>query len=105
MYSIKSIREDLRNIRYYYSRKDLFDKSSHRIGESEVLQKIELYNKLVCKAKPRLYDLYVSIYLENNSQESMAERLGYSPVYICQLNTELARFIQKELDKEGKDND
>ena len=96
------IREDLKDIRYYYSRKAMFEKASASVGENSILKKIETYNRLVRLAPPRLYDLYVSLYLENNTQESLSDKLGYSVEYISKLNSQLIKFFKTNIDKEEK---
>ena len=101
MLSANTIREDLKNIRYFYSRKDIFEKASTSIGENTILEKIERYNKAVRSAPPRLYDLYASLYLENNTQESLSQKLGYTIEHISRLNSQLIKHLQKTLiDKE-----
>lgn len=97
MITLQQIREDLKEIRYYMSRKVVFDKSATYIGQNVVEKRMELYNGIICNAAPRLYDLYVSLYLENNTQESLSEKLGYSVVHICRLNGQLLKFLQTNL--------
>ena len=105
MFSVATIRKDLKDIRYYYSRKEIFDKAEYCVGKNEMLKKIDIYNKAVCLASPQLYDLYVSLYLHNNTQESLSEILGYSFEYISRLNTKLVKFLQKNIiDKEENEN-
>ena len=99
MKTLNKIREDLKDIRYYYSRKEIFEKVSDSVGENKILEKIEIYNAVVRKAPPRLYDLYVSLYLENNTQESLAARLGYTIEYISRLNSQLVKFLYNEISK------
>ena len=62
-----------------------------------MLKIIEKYNKAICFAPPRLYDVYVNLYLKNNTHESLAEKLCYSTVYISKLNTELIKFFQNNI--------
>ena len=94
------IREDLKDIRYYYSRKELFDKASaYRVGKSTIEDKVNKYNDAICSAPPRLYDLYISLYLQNHTQESLSEKLGYTFEYVSRLNTQLVRFFQKKLNE------
>ena len=97
---LNKIREDLKDIRYYYTRKSMFDKASASVGENTILNKIEKYNSLVRLAPPRLYDIYVSLYLDNNTQESLSDKLGYSVEYISKLNGQLVRFFQKTIKEE-----
>ena len=101
MLTINSIREDLKDIRYYYSRKDVFEKLGKNIvGDNAILGKIEMYNKAIRTASPKLCDIYISLYIDNQTQESLAEHLGYAVEYISRLNSKLVRFLLKEFQKE-----
>lgn len=92
------IREDLKNIRYFYIRKDMFEKTNFSVGKNKIADTVERYNNAICFASPRLYDVYVSLYIENNTQESLSDKLGYSLVYISKLNSQLIKFFQKQLE-------
>lgn len=50
-------------------------------------------------APPRLYDLYVSLYLQNNTQESLSDKLGYTFETISRLHSKLLRFLKEQFDK------
>ncbi len=104
MIFIDDIRNDLRDIRYYYSRKKMFEEASTCIGTNVILEKIDTYNSVVRNAPPRLYDLYVSLYLNNQTQESLSEHLGYAVEYVSRLNSQLVRFFLKEFKKEENEN-
>ena len=97
MPTLNFIREELKEIRYYISRKEIFDKVVHCVGKNAIERRLEIYNKYICEAPPRLYDLYVSLYLDNNTQESLSEKLGYSMEHICRLNTQLVKFFQQKM--------
>ena len=97
---INQIREDLKNIRYYFSRKSTFEKVSASVGKNDIAIKLEKYNEVVRSAPPRLYDIYVSLYLDNNTQESLSDKLGYSVEYISKLNGQLVRFFQNNMKEE-----
>ena len=98
MLTFSTIRNDLKDIRYYYYIKEVFDKAEYSVGKTSILEKIKKYNDAVCSAPPRLYDLYVSLYLQNNTQDSLSERLGYTFEYISRLNSQLIKFLQKNID-------
>lgn len=51
MLTVKMIREDLKEIRYYMSRKEVFEKSVNCVGKNRVAQKMELYNHCVLKLR------------------------------------------------------
>jgi len=97
MKTMKQIREDLREIRYYYSKQDAFDKAAKLIPESRVLEKATMYNHAIKNAPARLYDLYVSLYINNNSQAALAYEWNFSMDYIKQLNKQLCEFLLKAL--------
>ena len=97
MLELSEIREDLKEIRYYYSHKDIFEKASKEIGEHSCIAKIIKYNDVIRFAPARLYELYVSLYLENNTLESLADKEGYSYVHIQRVHGQLVRFFQEKL--------
>lgn len=95
------IREELKEIRYYYSRKDMFEQASQVVGASAVAGKIRKYNDAIRYAPPRLYEIYVSLYINNNTFESLADKLGFSYDYIQKLNRKLVKFFQENVVEEG----
>lgn len=92
--TLATIREDLKDIRYYYMRKDVFDKGFSTTGENIIIQKVHKYNNAIKQASPKLYDLYVSLYIECHTQESLSDKLGFTPEYIQMLNKKLLKFLQ-----------
>ncbi|MBR1890414.1 MAG: hypothetical protein IJ817_01850 [Clostridia bacterium] len=99
--TLNEIREDLKNIKYYYSRKKVFEEAFQATGRSDVLDKVAEYNEIIRSAPARMYDLYVSLYIKNHTQESLSNELGYTPEYIQMLNKKLLKFIQKEFSLKG----
>ena len=97
MIQLKQIREDLKNIRYYFARKELLDKAIQCSGKSDLLTKIETYNIAMQSAPPKLLDVYYSLYIQNHTQESLADELGFTNDYIYRLNKNLLKFLQKQL--------
>lgn len=101
MKSAKEIRSDLKDIRYYYSRKSMFDEARKYTGDTaKILKKVDIYNKAITEAPARLFDLYYSLYVQNHTQESFGELLGYSQQYIQRLNDGLVRFFSTLFNKE-----
>lgn len=92
--TLNEIREDLKDIRYYYSRKELFDSVVSEIGSNAIQTKLKKYNEAVRDASPKLYDLYVCLYIRNNTQEAVSNELCYTPEYIQMLNKKLLKFFQ-----------
>lgn len=96
----KEIRNDLKDIRYYYSRKDKIDRASENIGANGIYAKVEKYNKAICKAPLRMYDLYIGLYQENNTIETLAGNICYSFEYVAKLNQKLIKFFEKVFNEE-----
>lgn len=97
MLTLKKIREDLREVRYYYSRQDLFEDAFKKIVSNAVLEKVERYNEAVKTAPPRLYDLYLNLYVKNYTQEGLSIEQNYTPEYIQMLNKKLLLFLQSKI--------
>ena len=62
MLELSVIRDDLKEIKYYYAHKEIFEKASKHIGEHACIEKINKYNDAIRFAPARLYELYVSLY-------------------------------------------
>ena len=98
--TLSLIREDLKNIKYYYARKKVFDEAFESTGVNDIMETVNKYNNAVKSANPKLYDLYVSLYLQNHTQESLSDLLGYTPEYVHRLNKSLLKFFQSKLNNE-----
>lgn len=94
---IAQVREELNAIRYYYARREMFEDASREVGESGILSVIARYNRAVCMASPKLYELYFCIYIKSNTQEAAAEALNYSLDYVQKQNKRLLKFFQQNL--------
>lgn len=97
MKTISAIRNDLKDIKYYYSRKSLFDKAIVITNGNEIVDKVSEYNNAMKNATPRLYDLYYSLYIINHTQESYSNELGCSQEYVQRLNKQLLKFLINQL--------
>lgn len=99
MRSMKEIRNDIKEIRYYYSRQKEFDNASKTIAEATVLRKAEEYRGIIKHAPPRLFDLYLSYVVNKNSQEVVAEDWGYCVENIKYFCRKMYEFLFNELNK------
>ena len=57
------IRRELRDIRYYYSKKNMFDAAFKETGGNNITELVEKYNLSIKEASPQLYDIYISLYM------------------------------------------
>ena len=97
MLTIQKVRDDLRDIRYYFSKQKLFDDVSKTVVRNSVRDTVERYNQAVKDAPARLFDLYISLYVHNNSQSALADDWNFSDAYIRLLNQKLCEFLLKAL--------
>lgn len=97
MVPMEQVKADLREIRYYYSRREQLDDASHSIGPLPIQRILENYNCAIRKAPLRLYDLYACLYVRGWTQEAAASDLGYTPQYIRKLINELFIFFKNNL--------
>ena len=94
MNELNKIKEDLKEIKYYFLRKPVFDKSTNTIGKNKIYNKLQKYNKAMCEASPVLYDIYVSLYMDNVTQNTLSSKLGYRVEYVSSLNKKLLYYLK-----------
>ena len=58
MVPLDKIRSDLKEIRYYYSRKAMFDECKNIVIGSSIMEKVRRYNEAVKTAPPRRFLVY-----------------------------------------------
>lgn len=97
MVGLDKIREDLREVRYYYTRKELFDETFKSISVNVILEKVYRYNDAMRTAPVRLYDLYVCLYTKNYTQAGLAVELNYTTEYIQMQHKKLLLFLQTKI--------
>lgn len=100
--NLDQVKNDLKDIRYYYANKELFDKVSSTIGKNYVCSLVEKYNNAIMNAPPKLYDLYARKYVLNMTQESVANDTSYSMKTIASNCELLLNYLCCELNKEVK---
>ena len=93
MITIKEIKKDLKEIRRYYGNTSVFEENA------EIVEKVQKYNSMVCKANVRLYELYIIMYAGNNTMEKAAEIMKFSINYVCKRNAMLVQFFYEQLNK------
>lgn len=101
MISLDLIKNELEDIKYYYSRKDMFDKAFNSVGKNEILQTVERYNAIICSAPPKVYELYVTLYIECCTYEAAAEALCYSVNYVYKTHKKILDFFFNAMNKEA----
>ena len=101
MISLDLIKNELEDIKYYYSRKDMFDKAFNSVGKNEILQTVEKYNAIICSAPQKVYELYVTLYIECCTYEAAAEALCYSVNYVYKTHKKILDFFFNAMNKEA----
>lgn len=97
MITPECVKSDLRDIRYYYSRKAELDIAAKELGSLPVKRTAEKYNCAIREAPLILYDIYSCLYIRGQTQEAVAIELGYTPQYIRKLVNRLFTYFQKNI--------
>ena len=98
--TLDAIRKELKEVRYYYARRAIFDKALREVGNKNIMDFVKKYNDAVSTASPKLYDIYISLYVNYHTQEQLSEELNYSPDYVRKRNKDLLKFLQNKLNKQ-----
>lgn len=75
----------------------MFDGLANSVGQNDIVEKAARYNEAMKRAPIKLYDVYISLYINNNTQETLAFDWGVSSEYVKMLNKSLCEFLQKQL--------
>ena len=97
MKTMEEIKNDLDSIKFYYSKKDAFDNSV--LVRNSVIELVEEYNGLMKNIPPRLYDIYIGLYMNGNTQEAYALDEGYSIGYVNKMNMQLLDYLLKKFNE------
>ena len=96
MVTLRQVQSDLKEIRYYYSKRDMFESASRCIIESGIVEKVSRYNMAMANAPPRLYEVYYALYVNGFTQAQYAEKFGCSVALAKYYNRQLcAHLVQK----------
>ena len=99
MISKDEIRTTLSDIRFYYANIRSFQNASRYIGENRIVKTAENFNKAIENAPPKLYELYIRLYVNNGTMASVATELNYSIGYINKLNNSLVKYLYNFFNK------
>ena len=98
--TIKEIKEDLKDIRYYYAHEKEFAKANTIVGQNCIVEMVKRYNAAVAKAPARLYGIYLSLYVYDNTQIVVADDMEYSVAHVKRLNKQLCELFLKAFSEE-----
>ena len=104
MKTVDKVREELADIRHYYSNAKNFERVETILGKPSALKMVERYNRHIKEAPIKLFDLYACLYIDNNSQETVSIDWGCSVGYIKVLNRKLYEFFVEKFNKEDVTN-
>lgn len=94
--SEEQIKEDLRELKYYYSHKSSVEEHFKVTGTTGVKNLARRYEAAIRLAPVRLYDLFGCLYIQCKTQEELAIDFGCSTEHIRRLNKELYAFLLRQ---------
>lgn len=104
MVTEKEIKNDLKDIKFYYENYEVFCNATDLVGANKVVRTAEKYNEAMTYAPPRLYKLYLYLYCRRSSLKSVAYDLNYSVIYIEKLNKQLLNYLYQYFTTNGESN-
>lgn len=96
--TVKQVKSDLEEIRFYYEYQSDFELAAKSIGESATVAKVKKYNDAITRASALLYSLYVALYVNGSSQQDYALDTNRTINHICRLNLQLCKFFISQFD-------
>ena len=93
------IRTTLSDIRFYYANIKIFQNASKYVGENKIVKTAEKFNIAIENAPPKLYELYIHLYTNNETMASVATELNYSIGYINKLNNSFVKYLYNYFNK------
>lgn len=93
----EQVKIELREVRYYFSRKANMDALSKNAGDSSAKALADKYVNAIRPAPARLYDLFGCLYIQNKTQDAVASELCYSEEHIRRLIRELINYFAKKI--------
>ena len=102
MTTLKEIRDELKEVKYYYSRQKYLDKAVGLVGVNEVMKIVHKYNAIACKAPIMLYDVYVCRIVKGLTQEATAMEFGIAADYSQKLYKQLLLYFQQKIIEGGR---
>ncbi len=96
------VKKELKELKYYYSRKENMDELLQATGTISILTLIEKYNKFIVVAPIRIYDLYGCLYIQNKTQEAVAIEWGYAQDSVRKFHRELIKFFVECIENERR---
>lgn len=93
----EQVKNELREVRYYFSRKTNMDALSKDAGVSISKVLADKYVNAIKSAPARLYDLFGCLYIQNKTQEVVASELCYSEEHIRRLIRDLINYFANKI--------
>ncbi len=98
--TLDQIRKDLKDIRYYYARKQIFDAAVVDMRLSQLLASVKRYNQAIQNAPARLCDMYICLYTKGYTQERLAAELDVSPQYVQMQHKRMLLFLKNHFENQ-----
>lgn len=95
MITQEKIKSELKDIRFYYSKKTMFEAAFKETKGNNISELVDKYNEAMKNAPTKLYGIYICLYVHGGTQESIANEMSYTPFYIYKLNNKLIEFLYK----------
>ena len=99
----EQIKQELKDVRYYYTMKHVFDRNIKEIYPKKIMKVIQKYVLAMEEiSNSKLYILFTELYVNNTTQIELAYAWGVTRDYIKQINKELIGYLINYFAKKGE---
>lgn len=100
--TVAQVKKELKEVRYYYKMKHVFDRNSKEIYPRNIMWLIKKYVTAMEEiTDTKMYIIFTELYVNDTTQTDLADAWGVTRDYIKQMNKELTDFFVNYFDKKG----
>lgn len=91
--TIEQVREELKDVKLYYSRRAFFDKAKTDDFVQRIKSNVEKYDRLILEVPTTYFKIFNLIYHEGKTQFQVSLELSYSKRNVEMLHSALIEFF------------
>lgn len=97
--TIEQVRNDLKELRYYYIYKTKFDNFFKMIGNHIICEKSKFYSNIILSAPLRIVDYYYESVVQGKTQETIAMESNYSVQNTCLICKQMTDYLMNNINQ------
>lgn len=99
--TIDQVREELKDVKVFYSRRDFIDNFVNNNVIARIKENVQKYDTLILCAPEKLFNVYVALYREGYSQFSYSIQRSCTERYVQILHKELLEYFLNQIKRQA----